>query len=132
MSLVRTYRAHKDFVTRIAVAPDGKRFASGDLNGRLRLWSTRNGKRLRRINAHAAEITGLAFLPSSSPRKRLVATASRDGRLRIWNTRTSKRLMTLGSEGTRISDLSISANGRFAATSDQEGRVRIWDVSTVR
>ncbi|MEO1694458.1 MAG: protein kinase, partial [Pseudomonadota bacterium] len=132
LSLVRTYRAHKDFVTRIAVAPDGERFASGDLNGRLRLWSTRNGKRLRRINAHADEITGLAFLPSSSPRKRLVATASRDGRLRIWNTRTSKRLMTLGSEGTHISDLSISTNGRFAATSDHEGRVRIWDISTVR
>ena len=116
-------RGHDDFVSSIAMASDGSRFASGDLAGRIRIW-TSGRKRLRRLPAHQGPVTGLVYLPGN----RRLASASEDGRLMIWDVRRGRRLKTFGSEGIAITALAVTDDGRQAMTAGADGAVRVWNI----
>jgi WD40 repeat protein len=65
-------------VQRIAFDPAGRRLASGDLHGRIRIWSVADGLPLQSLEYHHDSITGLAWLDES----RLIS-ADDSGRLLI-------------------------------------------------
>jgi WD40 repeat protein len=67
-------------VMALALAPDGKRLASGGRNGdqNIYLWETASGKLLRSWPAHAADVWVLAFSPDG---KTLVSGGESNGQL---------------------------------------------------
>src|SRR5262249_44021674 len=67
--------------------PDGKRFASADAEGTVKLWDTRTGRELRAYRGHANGVKALAF----SPDGRWLATASEDHTVRVWDATLSAR-----------------------------------------
>ncbi|HEX4301297.1 MAG TPA: TIR domain-containing protein [Rhizomicrobium sp.] len=76
--------AHNGQVTALAFSADGRFFASGGVDRRVRLWPARQGPSFTPSPAllgHNADITALAFAPSG---EMLVSGAS-DGELRVWN-----------------------------------------------
>jgi WD40 repeat protein/DNA-binding SARP family transcriptional activator len=75
----QTLSGHLGGVLAVAYSADGSRLATGDGEGRLRLWDAA-GSLLGALPGHGAFVTGLAFSPDGSR----LASAGFDGVARVW------------------------------------------------
>jgi WD40 repeat protein len=73
---------HMGAIHALAFSDDGKRLASGDSVGTLKLWDAETGAELLSMEGHLNAIDGLAFHPSG----RQLASIGSDGVVRIWFT----------------------------------------------
>ena len=64
----------------VAFSPDGRRIASGSLDGTVKILSVAERRLERTIRGHADRVWGVAF----SPDGRLVASTSSDRTARLW------------------------------------------------
>jgi WD40 repeat protein len=71
--MLRTIKAHKQRVVALAIAADGKRFASASQNDEVKIWETETGKELAGWSGVAAR--SMTFAPDGEH----LATAN-------WNT----------------------------------------------
>jgi eukaryotic-like serine/threonine-protein kinase len=78
---------HDGGVFAVAFHPDGKRFASGDGQGTVKLWDAGTGRQLRAYRGHVNTISGLAF----SPDGRWLVSSSWDQTVRIWDAAVTTR-----------------------------------------
>jgi WD40 repeat protein len=78
---------HTAAVRALAVAPDGKRFASAGEDGSLRFWES-NGKAVLSATQQKGPIDGLSF----SRDGRQLASVNRDGILQVLDAATGKKM----------------------------------------
>jgi WD40 repeat protein/serine/threonine protein kinase len=79
--------AHKQDICCAAFHPDGKRLASADFEGTIKLWDVRTGRELRTYRGHSSSVTGLVF----SPDGQWFVTSSWDRTVRIWDAGLTAR-----------------------------------------
>jgi hypothetical protein len=108
----------------VAIAPDGKRFVSGDILGKVQLWQLPDGDAVRTWQAHRHAVTSLAF----SPDGKVLASASLDQQIHLWNPVTGKRLRTIA--GDPVDSLAFAPDGQLLAAGGGEGAVSLWEVAT--
>ena len=71
------------FMDTVALAPDGRRVATGERGGVIRVWAVDGPREGIRVGAHRQSVTGLAFSPDGA----LLATIgrARESMLRLWH-----------------------------------------------
>ncbi|MEP6954652.1 MAG: BTAD domain-containing putative transcriptional regulator [Solirubrobacteraceae bacterium] len=121
-------RLHTDDLARsVAFSPDGKLIATGQYDGRLLLWSTRNWRPVGRpVEAHEGRVITLSF----SRDGRTLASASEDGTMRLWDVGSEKPVgspLVVG-HGAWVSAALTPDGSHLLAVSDQGRGVR-WDIS---
>jgi WD40 repeat protein len=113
----------------VAIAPDGRRVASGGARGSshaVRLWNAETGAQIWAQNDHTADILVVAFTPDGS----LLATASADGSVKLRNPETGSVTRSLpGHEGGATS-LAFTADGDVLAAGAANGTAHLWKVAT--
>jgi WD40 repeat protein/tRNA A-37 threonylcarbamoyl transferase component Bud32 len=77
---VRSYTGHRHQVESIAIAQDGRHFASGSADGTVRWWDLETGKELSRAVAHAYGTLSVAVSPDS----KFLLSGGKDGEVRLW------------------------------------------------
>ncbi|MDX1946962.1 MAG: WD40 repeat domain-containing serine/threonine-protein kinase [Pirellulaceae bacterium] len=78
--IVFVVAGHAAAVEALALSADGRRLASGDSIGNIKLWDVASGNELISFSAHINGIRALAFDPAG----RQLASIGSDGTLRIW------------------------------------------------
>ncbi len=62
-------------------SPDGKRLATGQPDGQVKVWDLTTGQETLTLKGHTGQVTGLEFSPDGH---RLIS-ASMDTTVRIWD-----------------------------------------------
>jgi len=127
---VRTLRGHRQWISAIAISPDGKTLASGGLDGTIQLWDLATGT--LQASLPARHVTVLAF----SPDGRLLASGSRFVTslrppnvppLQLWDVKARLLLANLN-PGEPVTAIAFNPNGQQLAAGATQ--TTVWDVST--
>ena len=82
---------HNSNVKSIAFSPDGRRLASGTVDGAVMVWDTETGRESRSFKGRTSAVISLAFSPDGS---RLTSVCS-DWTVKAWDVTTDQETLTL-------------------------------------
>jgi WD40 repeat protein len=115
------FDGHQAGVSAVALSPDGKLLASA--GEQVRLWETRTGKPVRRLQVAAVAV---AF----SPDGKTLASAGRDRMIHLWDVETGKDRDQLKGHRHGIVAVAFSPDGKLLASGDGQATIRLWDVAS--
>ena len=118
-------RNHENVTGGVAFSPDGKRLATGGMDGTAKVWDAQTGEKLLTLEGRPDYVTGVAF----SPNGRRIATAS-GNTARLWAAETGKELLTLRGHRGVLESVAFSPDGNRLATASDDQTVKLWDVET--
>ncbi len=119
----------------IAFSADGKRLASGDATGNVRVWDAESGRQLLLIRAHVYSVNSVYF---SHDGKRLASAGGNDSK--VWDAERGQDVITLTKPGSvGVNCIAFSPDRKhLAATTDVDraasgnGGVVFWDLESRR
>jgi WD40 repeat protein len=126
-----TLRGHKDVVWVVACSPDGRLAASGDQEGKVKIWDVLTGREVRTFSDHTGAIVHLAFGADS---KRVFSVAWKTDQTwepLIWDAETGAilaRSEIVAREGWLVAF--TPDGGRLLGK--RNGTLAIWDPNTGR
>jgi WD40 repeat protein/tRNA A-37 threonylcarbamoyl transferase component Bud32 len=130
-----TLRGHDGQVLAVAVSPGGdnpraigKLFASGGIDGKIKLWDAVSGAAVDTFEGHTGSVSGVAF----SPDGRRLASAGDDKTVRIWDVAGGVEMLSLRGHTNMVSAVAFSPDGKRLASAAQDETVRVWNATTGR
>ena len=114
-------------VWNVAYSADGRLFAAGCLDGKVRFWEARSGKTARKPFVTESPVLSISF----SADNRWFASGHRDLKVRLWDLRvasTEPRVFEGHTDWVRSVDFSPDSK-RIVSGADDE-TIRVWDVES--
>ena len=125
----------------LAFSSDGKNLATGDENGRVRLFDGRTGATCQEFESPGPTqagvetcITGIGFSPDG---KILISTGGPDKTVKLWDVESRKLVRKLDGNNAKITALAVSPGGKLFATvgfptgeTPGPAEVLLWDTKT--
>lgn len=121
----RVFGGHEGPAYSVAVTPDGKLLASGDANGRIRIWELETGREVTSFMAHDGEVRALAFSPDGSR----LASGGQFRQLKLWDTANWRRTHSVDAHDGTITCLDWRPDGAQIASGGRDGRIRLSQVA---
>jgi WD40 repeat protein len=116
-------------VTPLCFSPDGGILASGDLDGKIKLWDVASGSSLRTLAAHSDWVNSLAL----SPDGKVLASGTGDGTsavINLWDVSGSTGRRTLVGDVGGFKSVVFSADGKTIVGGNTNNTVQVWDAAT--
>src|SRR5262249_26955006 len=127
--LWKSAKTTDDYVTALALSPDGKILASGagTAESEIRLWDVASGRELGKLEGHRAGIDQLLFFPDGQT----LASASRDQTIRLWNVTdpANGRVRSIFQYRSWVRSLALLPDNRTLASGSQDGTVCLWNTA---
>ena len=108
-----------------AFTADGRRVATGELNGTVRVWAVASGRPLATLTGHTGPISDLAFSHDGG----LLVSASGDGTARLWDVGQERVVEELLGHDGWVTTAAFAPDERTILTASQDGTARIWDAT---
>lgn len=113
----------------VGFSHDGRYFATGAINGEVRLWQTDEIKLLsiwKGYKGHTASGQGFAF----SRNNKILASASNDYTIKLWNIDSGECFPTLNKHTDKVYSVAFNANDTTLASASEDRSIKIWNVET--
>ncbi|MGW7041171.1 WD40 repeat domain-containing serine/threonine protein kinase [Streptomyces avermitilis] len=121
------WEGHDPAVFAADVSADGHRAATGDADGRIRLWDVDTGQCLRVLTGH----TGYLFALRFSGDGRLLASAGANPAICVWDVATGTCLHVPDRDSySWVRSVSFSTDGKILASAHERDTIRLWDLRT--
>jgi len=87
LEVVARCQGAKSNILAIAFSPDGSLLASGEVDKKVRLWDSSNGKQVALLEGHTKQVAAVAF----SPDGKTLYSGGYDRTIRLWDVATGKQ-----------------------------------------
>ena len=128
MMPLRTFFGAVQGIETLAWSRNGRRIATGDLNGMIRLWAVDESipHCVQVLHDHAA-VRSLGFSPDSH----WLATTGQDRQnaIRMWDVESGRQAATLLGHTAASESIAYAPNGGLLASGDRTGIIHLWDIS---
>jgi serine/threonine protein kinase/WD40 repeat protein len=129
-AIIRTFSdpgAGAEQVDSVALSPDGRTLATGDMNGPAYLWNAGTERQVAVLRDRGgAKVLAVAFSPDSA----MVATGYGNGRTYVWKAATGQSADTVVDPGgNAVNSVAFSPDGTTLATGDADGSTYLWDIT---
>ena len=121
---LKTLKGHQDWVTSVAISPDGTLLASASRDRTIKLWKS-DGTPLKTLKGHTGWVNRVRF----SPDGQTLASASEDKTVRLWR-RNGQAVRALKGHKDRTTDIAFSPDSQAIASTSADGTFQLWTVST--
>jgi hypothetical protein len=122
---LRTLRWHTAAVKALAFSADGRRLASADAGGGVRLWDLAGAKGSRPLRGHTAAVHALAFSPDGTR----LAAADNEKVVKVWDANTGQLVHTLKGHTGPVYSVAFSPEGKLLIAAGSSA-VRFWDADS--
>jgi eukaryotic-like serine/threonine-protein kinase len=122
-TLYLTYRGHSNVVNAVAWSPDGKRIASGGVDGTVQVWDAAKGGNLFTYHGHFDEVFAVAW----SPDGKRIASSSADKTVQVWDAANGGDVFTYRGYSTPVDTVAWSPDGKRIASGGDDGTAQVWD-----
>jgi WD40 repeat protein len=130
----KTWSAHTDGVTAIAMGTDPDVVISGGRDRTVKVWQVKTGKLLRTLRLTAGEVnaTPVRGLLISPDQQRLAIATDRT--MQLWNLQTGQLIKVLFQSSNQVNpvlpnSMAFSHDGQFLATLDHGNSIKLWNAS---
>ncbi len=107
------YAGHEDRVTQVVWSPDGKRIASGSMDGTVQVWNALTGAQVLTYRGHS----GFVYAIGWSPDGQYIASGSADTTVQVWEAATGNPTFIYHGHGDqRVFMLAWSPDGQQIAS----------------
>lgn len=117
-----------DSILTVALSHNGEIVATGDTNGKVRLWEVPSGKQIVTLKGHVSWVRCLAF----SPDGKKLASCSNDTTVKIWNLSDYQCLHTLEGHDNWVWSIAFSPDGSKLASASDDATLRLWDLANLQ
>ncbi|MDJ0590943.1 MAG: NB-ARC domain-containing protein [Pleurocapsa sp. MO_226.B13] len=109
----------------VAFSPDGQLLATGDMDGKTRLWQVSDGQPLLSFKRHREGVWSVGW----SLDGQILATGSEDRSVKLWDIHSGANLKTLlGRDVVRA--IAWSPDGHILASGGDDCLIWLWNVHT--
>lgn len=119
---------HTSDIKCIEASPLDNVFASGDIQGFVKIWNWQSLKCLGSVLSHSNTVNSIAF----SPQQKILVTGGNDGKIKIINYNNDvedQGFLGEYSDWTGgVNTLAFSPDGKIVASGGEDGKVKLWDV----
>lgn len=117
-------QAHESDVYALSFSPDGRRLATGDHKGVVRVWRLGTRKAAVLIG-HEGTVKSVAFAPDG----RSLVSGGDDETARIWDVATGKATAELRGHTGLVQGVAFDRSGETIATGGTDRAIRLWAAS---
>jgi WD40 repeat protein len=126
--VTRTILLDKVDLHELDISPDARWYATGEHDGRVRVWEFATGRLLRTYHGH----TSAAFLVRFSPDGKKLASADYSGLIQVWDAERDATPPTLSTGKQPIHCAAFAPpDGKTFATGGAGTTFTIWDADTL-
>ena len=122
--VTRTLPLPEAQVNELDITADGKTFATGEQDGRVRVWDYDSGKLLRSYYGHTSPVYRVRF----SPDGRRLATEDYGGDIHVWEADRDPGVPTLSAGKSPLHAAAFSPDGKTFVTGGQDQMLSVWDI----
>ena len=112
---------HSMPVTSLALSKDEKIIISGSNDHTIKIWNKKNGKEIRTLKGHSAEVTCIAI------RGENIISGSADKTIKIWNLKSGKNISTLMGHDDGITGVAVTEKNIVSCSFDRI--IKLWDIN---
>lgn len=120
----RVLSGHRENVSTVSVALDGRIAASAGRDNEIRIWNLEDGNCIGVLNGHYDWIRSIVLTQDT----RYVISGSWDQSVRLWNIRDGRCLKTVPQKVKSLTQITLNPQGRILAIGNGSGIVMFWDI----
>ncbi len=110
-------------------SPDGRRVATGDMSGLIRIFDADSGALLQTLAGHTRRVKAVHFAPDGST----LISGAEDGTLRVWNLAGGSQRYALPDHNAQSSQsIALSPDGRTLAVTNRDLSIGLLDLASGR